>query len=236
MSKPSNRLITLAIGMLILSSHVAVPPVSAVLGFEPWEDEVFVAIGKDYGAEAEKRFRRIMEIILANHDRPVMEKLQLTNDALNNIPWIADPDHCKDKDYWATPFETLATFGGDCDDIAFAKYGMLIMMGVPDENLGFAYVETRQKERHWVLIYRENENSPLYVLDNQETEVMTGPERLDLTAIYIFTNDGRLYLIGDNGEKPYVKSEFANRNFEKWNKGKELANQNSKKYEKYNGG
>ena len=72
MRKPSNRFIRSALEMLILSSHVAVPPVSAVLGFEPWEDEVFVAIGKDYGAKAEKRLRRIMESIFANHDRPVM--------------------------------------------------------------------------------------------------------------------------------------------------------------------
>ena len=223
-------------GMMIILTLISVPAALSTLGFEPWEDEVFVAIGKDYGPQAEKRFRSIMKIILANHDRPEMEKLQLANNTLNNIPWIADPEHWKDKDYWATPFETLATFGGDCEDIAFAKYGMLIMMGVPDEKLGFAYVETRAKERHLVLIYRENDTSLVYVLDNQVSEILAGPERRDLTAIYIFTNDGRLFLIGDDGEKRYVKNEFANRNFEKWNKGKERANKNRKMYEKYNGG
>gem|GEM_PF-6180913 len=65
---------------------------------------------------------------------------------------------------------------------------------------------------------------------------MTGPERLDFTAIYIFQNDGRLYIIGDDGKKRYVKNEFKNRKFEKWIKGKERANQNHKKYEKFNGG
>jgi predicted transglutaminase-like cysteine proteinase len=233
----SNRsaLKSFLISLVVILSLVVTSSSFAALGFEPWEDEVFVAIGKEYGPEAEKRFRRIMEIILANHDKPVLEKLKLTNDTLNNIPWIADPDLWKREDYWATPFETLATFGGDCEDIAFAKYGMLLMMGVPDNSMGFAYVENQGKERHMVLIYRENENSPVYVLDNEIPEVLTGPERRDLTAIYIFQNDGRLYIIGDDGKKRYVKQEFTGRRFEKWITGKERARENRKKYEKYNG-
>jgi len=147
MKKLSHRFFAEIFIITLVLSLVTVPAAFAALGFEPWEDEVFVAIGKDYGPQAEKRFRSIMEIILANHDRPEMEKLQLANDTLNSIPWIADPDHWKEKNYWATPFETLATFGGDCEDIAFVKYGMLLMMGAPDEILGFAYVETRAKER-----------------------------------------------------------------------------------------
>ena len=223
------------ISLVVILSLVVTSSSFATLGFEPWEDEVFVAIGKEYGPEAEKRFRRIMEIILANHDKPVMEKLKLTNDTLNNIPWIADPDLWKREDYWATPFETLATFGGDCEDIAFAKYAMLLMMGVPDNSMGFAYVENQGKERHMVLIYREDESSPVYVLDNEIPKVLTGPERQDLTAIYIFQNDGRLYIIGDDGKKRYVKQEFTGRRFEKWTTGKERARENRKKYEKYNG-
>jgi predicted transglutaminase-like cysteine proteinase len=235
-SSSSSPLRAFLVCLILILSFVTVSPAVANLGFEPWEDEVFVAIGKDYGPEAEKRFRWIMEIILANHDKPVMEKLKLANDTLNNIPWIADPDIWKREDYWATPFETLATFGGDCEDIAFAKYGMLLMMGVPDGTMGFAYVENPEKERHMVLIYRENENSLVYVLDNQNPEVLTGPERRDLTAIYIFQGDGRLYLIGDDGNKRYLKQEFKGRRFEKWITGKERARENRKKYEKYNGG
>jgi predicted transglutaminase-like cysteine proteinase len=235
-SSSSSPLRAFLVCLILILSFVTASSAVANLGFEPWEDEVFVAIGKDYGPEAEKRFRWIMEIILANHDKPVMEKLKLANDTLNNIPWIADQDIWKREDYWATPFETLATFGGDCEDIAFAKYGMLLMMGVPDDTMGFAYVENPKKERHMVLTYRENENSLVYVLDNQNPEVLTGPERRDLTAIYIFQGDGRLYLIGDDGNKRYLKQEFKGRRFEKWITGKERARENRKKYEKYNGG
>ena len=177
-----------------------------------------------------------MEIILANHDRPVMEKLKLTNDTLNNIPWIADSDIWKREDYWATPFETLVTFGGDCEDIAIAKYAMLRLMGVPDGSLGFAYVETREKERHMVLIFKENDTSPVYVLDNQVPDVLTGPERRDLLAIYVFQNDGKLYVINDDGTKRSVRKEFSGRRFEKWATAKERAEANRKKYEQYNGG
>ena len=217
-------------------SMVVVSSVSAAHVFEPWEDEVFVAIGKEHGPEAEKRIRKIMDVIQANHNKPVMEKLELTNDFLNNIPWIADSDLWKREDYWATPFETLTTFGGDCEDMAIGKYAMLRLMGIPDDALGFAYVETREKERHMVLVFKENENSPLYVLDNQNPNVLTGPERKDLLAIYVFQNDGKLYIIDNKGGKRSVKKEFTGRRFEKWATAKERARENRKKYEKYNAG
>ncbi len=224
----------LIISVVMISSGSSVALATHV--FEPWEDGVFVAIGEKYGPAAEKRFRRIMEIILANHDTPVMEMLQLANDTLNNIPWIADPDIWKREDYWATPFETLATFGGDCEDIAIAKYAMLRMLGIPDDSLGFAYVETREKERHMVLVFKENDTSPVYVLDNQVPEVLPGPERRDFTAIFIFQNDGRLYVIGDDGKKRFVKKERQGIKLEKWITVKERAKENRKNFEQYNGG
>lgn len=222
--------------LITILSLVVASSAFAGHAFEPWEDEVFVAVGKEHGPDAEKRIRKVMDIILANHDKPVMEKLELTNTFLNNIPWIADPDIWKREDYWATPFETLTTFGGDCEDIAIAKYAMLRLMGIPDDALGFAYVETREKERHMVLLYKENDTSPAYVLDNQVPDVKTGPERQDLLAIYVFQNDGKLYVIDDDGKRRSVKKEFTGRRFEKWATAKERAKANRKKYEKYNGG
>ncbi len=35
------------------------------------------------------------------------------------------------KDYWATPEETLRGFKGDCEDIAIAKYFSLLRQGIP---------------------------------------------------------------------------------------------------------
>ena len=229
---------TIVKAFLVFSILLIVGAASVFAGhiFEPWEDEVFVAIGKEHGPEAEKRIRKIMDIILANHEKPVMEKLELTNDFLNNIPWIADSDLWKREDYWATPFETLTTFGGDCEDMAIGKYAMLRLMGIPDDSLGFAYVETHQKERHMVLVFKENDDSPLYVLDNQNPDVLPGPERQDLLAIYVFQNDGKLYIIDNKGGKRSVKKEFTGRRFEKWDTAKERARENRKKYEKYNGG
>jgi hypothetical protein len=97
-------------------------------------------------------------------------------------------------------------------------------------------VETREKERHMVLVFKEKDDSPLYVLDNQNPDVLTGQERRDLLAIYIFQNDGRLYIIGDDGKKRYVKKKFTGRRFEKWASAKERARENRKKYEQYNNG
>jgi predicted transglutaminase-like cysteine proteinase len=236
MKLSSCRTIVKTVLVFSILSIVGAASVFAGHIFEPWEDEVFVAIGKEHGPEAEKRIRKIMDIILANHEKPVMEKLELTNDFLNNIPWIADSDLWKREDYWATPFETLTTFGGDCEDMAIGKYAMLRLMGILDDSLGFAYVETRKKERHMVLVFKENDDSPLYVLDKQNPDVLPGPERQDLLAIYVFQNDGKLYIIDNKGGKRSVKKEFTGRRFEKWDTAKERARENRKKYEKYNGG
>ena len=230
------RAITKFLILLTVIVLVDASPSVAEHPFTPWEEGVFDAIGEKHGPDAEKRLRKIMDVIFANHDKPVMEKLELTNTFLNNIPWIADPDLWKREDYWATPFETLTTFGGDCEDIAIAKYAMLRLMGIPDKALGYAYVETREKERHMVLVFKENDDSPVYVLDNQVPDVLPGPERRDLLAIYIFQNDGKLYVIDDDGRKRSVKKEFTGRRFEKWATAKDRARENRKKYEQFNNG
>jgi hypothetical protein len=63
--------------------------------FKPWHDDVYVAVGRDHGPKAEKRIRTIMDMVAAYHDKPVMEKLKLTNDFLNNIQHTLDcrPGH-----------------------------------------------------------------------------------------------------------------------------------------------
>jgi hypothetical protein len=87
-----------------------------------------------------------------------------------------------------------------------------------------------------VLVFKENDDSPVYVLDNQVPDVLPGPERRDLLAIYIFQNDGKLYVIDDDGRKRSVKKEFTGRRFEKWATAKDRARENRKKYEQFNNG
>jgi predicted transglutaminase-like cysteine proteinase len=222
---------------MLISLATAIHPAFGKNEFVPWEDSVFAEVEKKHGAAAAERLRKVHDFIIANQFKPVKEKLELVNDKMNGLPWIADPDIWKKEDYWATPFETLTTFGGDCEDIAIAKYVVLRLMGVPDDKLGFAYVQTSNKERHMVMIYKEGPNTPALILDNQHPDVVSAPKRRDLLAIYAFKNDGTLFLITDDGKSDRkLKARIENKRLEKWASAKERARKNREYYEQFNGG
>lgn len=206
---------------------------------EPWDDKVFVEIERLHGAPAAKRIRSLHDFVQEKQHLPVPEKLELVNDRLNALPWIADSELWKQEDYWATPFETLATFGGDCEDIAIAKYVVLRLMGIPDKQLGFAYVVTADQERHMVLIFIEAPGKPPLVLDNQHPDVVPANKRRDLLAVYVFQNDGTFYLIDDDRkEDRKIKSQtqLEQWRISKWASGKERAKKDREYYRKFNNG
>ena len=107
----------------------------ADLKLNPWSEKVFDQIEKEFGGAASKRMRNIYQLILDNEDKPVRVKLEVANNALNALPWITDREKWNADDYWATPFETLTQFGGDCEDMAIGKFMVLRLMGIPKKNL-----------------------------------------------------------------------------------------------------
>lgn len=186
------------------------------LSLAAWEppavsEKVFQYIADQYGAHAEKRMRYLKRIIHDNHQLPIDKKLVLVNRTMNRLPWIADATHWKQADYWATPLETIATFGGDCEDIAIAKWVVLNMMGVSNDHLRLAYVVVKKTgEKHMVLLYVTNpQMSPdkwnVMVLDNLVPEVKKGSQRRDLIAVFVTDARGNVALIADNGKERKVK-------------------------------
>jgi len=146
-----------------------------------------------------------------------MEKLDLVNRTLNHLPWIADADHWKKSDYWASPMETIATFGGDCEDIAIVKWVVLRHLGIAAEHLRLAFVKIRQTgENHMVLLYVENPAAPVeqqkaYVLDNYVEDIKRGSERTDLLGVYFTDAHGTVALIEYNDGKAAIKGEYKER-------------------------
>lgn len=90
--------------------------------------------------------RDVYQFIVVHLNEPVETQLEAVNDYMNDLTWIADSELWTQSDYWARPFETITAFEGDCEDIAIAKYLVLLLLGVPDEHLGFAHVITAKKE------------------------------------------------------------------------------------------
>lgn len=210
--------------------------------YRPWSEKVFISVEKEYGPQATKRLRYLHNLALENQELPVMEKLELVNGTLNHLPWIADSQHWKKADYWASPIETLATFGGDCEDIAISKWITLNHFGISGKHLRLAYAKIkRTRESHMVLVYIENPDAPVekqkgWVLDNYVDDVKRGKDRMDLLAVYTTDAKGNLVLIQDTGSERSVKGVFKERKMKKLEDLKKKIARDRKKYQAINDG
>ena len=212
--------------------------------YQPWSENVFTHINKEYGVQAEKRMRLLHDFILENQEKSDKEKLRLVNDIMNKLPWIADEQHWKSADYWATPLETLTTFGGDCEDIAIAKLIVLRHLGIPREKLRLVYVRVKETgENHMVLAYveridlpREKRGKYSWILDNINEKVLSFPERKDLIAIYAADGDGNVVVFKDSDEGPSILGVRENTKVKKLDEIKRKIQENMAEYEKLNDG
>ena len=116
--------------------------------------------------------------------------LELVNRYLNRIRFEEDSVHWGMTDYWATPAESVASNGGDCEDFSIAKYFLLKELGVPIARLRLVYVKAlRLNQAHMVLAYYAAPDAVPLVLDNLEESVRPATERTDLVPVYTFNDE-----------------------------------------------
>ncbi len=126
------------------------------------------------------------------------EKLVAINDYFNTrIRWVQDPEAWGQKDYWATPLQTMAKRMGDCEDFAIAKYASLILAGVDINKLRITYVKARMggpyskiHEAHMVLAYYPTPSADPKILDNLIMDIRPASQRPDLTPVFGFNSNG----------------------------------------------
>ena len=228
-------LLSLSLSAALASEHPAGPP-------EPWSETVFEYVNETYGAEAEDRLRYLHDLVDDNQHLSVGAKLKLVNETLNHLPWIADAEHWQEADYWATPMQTITTFGGDCEDYAIAKWLVLEHLGISPTHLRLAYVKIKATgEDHMVLLYIINPTDPpqqqkAYVLDNYIDQVKSDDERDDLLAIFVFDVHGNVVLIEDNGTELHVKGVYEERRIKKLEDLLRRIDEEDAIYSKLNGG
>ena len=127
-----------------------------------------------------------------------MDDLDDFNDYWNDVRYYTDLQHWRVMDYWATPVETLASEGADCEDYAIGKYFSLKALGVPVKNLRITYVRAlRFNQPHMVLAYYPTVDADPYILDNLSRSVERASDRPDLVPVYSF-NDEDLWAAGSN--------------------------------------
>lgn len=213
-------------------------PVSEEQGIlEPWSESVFAEAEKEFGPLATQRLRYVYDTARTNQDRSIPEKLAIANATLNKLPWVSDQAQWNVEDYWATPLELIVKAGGDCEDMAIAKYVMLRMMGVPERNLylGYGKLITRN-EAHMVLVWVSDTRTENAVLDNYVQEVLPGNQRTDLQAIYLTDVNGNLILIDDDDGQRKIKSEISAQKLSKLEAVKQHIKETREKYKEYNEG
>jgi len=118
--------------------------------------------------------------------------LQPINDEINaQVKWIDDKTHWRMGDYWATPAESIASAGGDCEDYSIAKYYLLKELGVPISRLRITYVRALKLngQAHMVLTYYANPDADPLVLDNLDPVIRSASQRTDLQPVYSFNDD-----------------------------------------------
>lgn len=126
----------------------------------------------------------------------ILRDLEDFNWYWNKIRYYRDIDHWGLLDYWATPVESLASEGADCEDYAIGKYFSLKALGIPVQNLRITYVRAlRWNEAHMVLAYYPTPDADPYILDNLNRSVERASDRTDLVPVYSF-NDEDLWSAG----------------------------------------
>ena len=120
--------------------------------------------------------------------------LRPVNRFFNRIPAATDLEHWGVEDYWATPSETLASDGADCEDYAIAKYFTLKELGVPVSRLRLVYARTwRSRVAHLVLAYYPDARADPLILDNLEGSIQPASDRPDLIPVYTFNDEDLLW-------------------------------------------
>ena len=137
------------------------------------------------------------------------ETLQIVNDAINRrMKWVDDNIHWRVDDYWATPAESIATAGGDCEDFSLAKYYMLKELGVPVTKLRITYVRLLNRDRsaHMVLAYYPTPAAEPLILDNADPSVRGASQRSDLEPVYSFNDDEVAMVSGEKGKPAQIRA------------------------------
>lgn len=184
-------------GSLLLLLALVLPAVLA--GGLGLTRELLDQVRTRYGWSAYQRVLDWRELMDDYRDRDIPHQLQAVNRFFNEIRFLDDQEHWRQRDYWATPLEFLATNGGDCEDYSIAKYFTLRELGIPEDSLRITYVKALELDQaHMVLAYYPQPDAEPLILDNLKDKILPAAEREDLVPVYTFNGKG-LWLSVERG-------------------------------------
>lgn len=145
-----------------------------------------------FGRDAANRIVAWSDLIKKNKDKPIAEKLELTNRFINSIP-LKTEEEIWGHSHWSTPYEMITRNAGSHADHAIGKYITLEALGIDTGKiyLVHAHSAVTPSNSYMVLTYYANPSvtTPL-VLDSVNGEIKPANERNDLVTEHGFNNDG----------------------------------------------
>jgi len=166
---------------------------SATGSYAVVSDRLLAHVRSVWGEDAEQRvlgWDRLVQRSLTNSHESDLVKMQRANGFFNQVRWLSDLEHWGVDDYWATPVETLASNGGDCEDFSIGKYFTLLYSSISPEKLRITYVKSLEyNQAHMVLTYYSTPEAEPLILDNIRDKILPASERSDLVPIYSFDGE-----------------------------------------------
>jgi len=155
-------------------------------------------LSQRFGPAAAGQFLEWQQLLKDSAAQTEPAKLKQVNDFFNRrIRFGEDLAIWGQRDYWATPMETLGRGAGDCEDFAIAKYFTLLLLNVPDEKMRLIYVLARLggvnssiTQAHMVLAYYPSPEAEPQILDNLIDDMLPASRRLDLQPVFSFNSQG----------------------------------------------
>lgn len=186
-------------------------PVLAGAGFNLiLEQAVMDRVEATYGSDARERVSKWAALVAEDKVLDISRnevKLTRANDYFNQVRWLSDLEHWGEEDYWATPVETLATNGGDCEDYSIGKYFSLLATAVDNDKLRITYVKSlTYNQAHMVLAYYPEPDAEPLILDNINKTILPASKRKDLIPVYSFSGDS-IWLAKARGKKLNTSSQ-----------------------------
>lgn len=154
------------------------------------------AMSTKYGAEGLERLKAWSVLMnnLKTENTDAATKVDRINEFFNRqVTWGSDAKVWGDKDYWATPIETMGKAAGDCEDFSIAKYYSLLNSGVAIKQLRLVYVKAKTNsgvQAHMVLAYYPTPDAEPLILDNLVTSIRPASRRKDLSPVFSFNGEG----------------------------------------------
>jgi predicted transglutaminase-like cysteine proteinase len=145
-------------------------------------------INTTHDKETALRFTAWENLIHHSLDKTEAEKIVAVNNFINRMHWVSDKNLWNQKDYWATPIESLIRNAGDCEDFSIAKYFTLLALDIPVDRLRISYVKLSNQQYHMVLSYYPSPVSEPLILDNFNKTMLKRHQRKDLSFLFSFNS------------------------------------------------